>query len=343
MQNEQLNSPGLQRRHAWGQLLASAGALLAVYILFAIVAPPTFRSLDNLENMARQSVSIGVVACGMTVVMIMGGIDLSAGSVAALCCVVVAWVLRDSVPKPTEGPWIAPASAAWKAVFAAMAVGTLVGLFNGLVIARLKIMPFITTLGTLLIARGLAKGLANEQSVYPPKCPVIDTLMSKLDDGEHWRILPTGVWIMLGIMAVTALMLNYTILGRQIFAVGSSERAARLCGIRIGYIKVFAYALMGWMSGVAGIIQFSKLHVGDSTTAEGLEFDAIAAVVVGGGSFSGGEGKIFGTLIGTCVMQVIKSGCAQMGWQNWKQQIAIGCIIIVAAYVDLRRQKKMNG
>jgi len=153
-------------------------------------------------------------------------------------------------------------------------------------------------------------------------------------------VLPSGVWLMILLALATAGMLRYTRLGRHIFAVGSNEQTARLCGIAVERVKVIVYILNGAAAGLAGLLQFSRLTVGDPTVASGLELDVIAAVVIGGGSLSGGEGSILGTIVGALIMTVIRSGCSQMGLRNCVQEIVTGAIIVLAVALDRLRHRK---
>ena len=305
-------------------VLAPLLGLLGVYALFALLGPDSFSSARNLETMARQTTIVGIAAIGMTLVIISGGIDLSAGSIIALSTVVVAATMN------------AGASPLVSAI-AGMGAGAAAGLVNGLIITRLRVVPFIVTLGTLLIVRGLAKGIADEQKIDAPLSWLID-LLAALSPSMRWMIVPPGVWLLLLAVGVAA-MLRSTPVGRHIVATGSSEATARLCGIRVERLKTGVYVASGAAAGVAGVMQFSRLTVGDPTVAVGLELDVIAAVVIGGGSLSGGEGSILGTLVGALIMTVIRSGCSQMGLPNWVQEIVTGGIIVAAVALDRWRHR----
>jgi len=203
-------------------------------------------------------------------------------------------------------------------------------------------VPFIVTLGMLLIVRGAAKGIGREQKidVDMDRLAWLDDLLASVPKDRSWMLVPLGVWILI-IMAVTvALMLRYTRLGRHIFAVGSNEETARLCGVAVDRVKVTVFALCGAFAGLAGVMQFSYLSVGDPTGAMGLELNVIAAVVIGGGSLSGGEGAILGTVVGALIMTVINTGCGHMGLPNWVQEIIMGVIIIGAVALDRLRHRR---
>lgn len=316
------------RARQWGRALGPLGGLLVIFILFAVIGPPSFRSAHSLETIARQTAIVGMGSLGMTLVIIAGGIDLSIGSIVALATVGIAALLAANL-----GPMVA--------LVGAIAVGTGCGFINGLLITRLRVVPFIVTLGMMLLARGAAKGLAHEQTIYPP-ATWLNGLLASLSPEQKWLLVPPGVWLLLGMSIIVALVLRYTRLGRHTFAIGSNELTARLCGIGVERVKVMLYSLSGAFGGLAGVMQFSRLNVGDPTVAGGLELDVIAAVVIGGGSLSGGEGSILGSLVGALIMSVIRSGCSQMGLPNWVQEIITGIIIIVAVALDRLRHRRTS-
>jgi ribose/xylose/arabinose/galactoside ABC-type transport system permease subunit len=300
-------------------------ALVAVYALFAFLRPYTFARGINLETMARQTVVVAITAVGMTLVMVKGGIDLSVGSLVALTTVVVARSLR------------ADASVATALVLGVgMALGC--GLINGALVAGLRITPFIVTLGTMSIMRGVAKGLADEQKIdADPRG--LDELMAVVPPDLAWMILPPGVWIALLVAALAAVLLSFTPLGRHIVAIGSNAQTARLCGISVPRVTIITYGLMGLTAGLAGVMEFATLTVGDPTDSIGLELEVIAAVVIGGGSLSGGQGSVAGALLGAMLMTVIKTGCTYVGLPNWVQEILTGAIIVVAVALDRIRHR----
>ncbi|MBX9950015.1 MAG: ABC transporter permease [Candidatus Obscuribacterales bacterium] len=312
----------------WINRLMPLGALVLVYGIFAIIAPASFVSLKNLELIVRQTTIVGIASLGMTLVIIGGGIDLSVGSIVALVTVVIAWLLMAGLP---------PFSAAFGGVLA----GLICGFINGALITRLKLVPFIITLGTLLVYRGCAKGLAHEQKIDAP-LSWINELLAALKPEQNWMIVPGGVWLLILLAVIVALLLKYTRFGLYTFSIGSNEQASRLCGVPIEKVKLLIYGISGLFAGFAGLMQFSRLTVGDPTVAQGLELDVIAAVVIGGGSLAGGEGSVLGTLLGALIMTVIRSGCTQMGLSNWVQEIVTGIIIVVAVVLDRMRHKQQN-
>lgn len=301
-------------------------ALIAVYLLFVALRPDTFARAANLVTMARQTVVVGIATVGMTLVIVHGGIDLSVGSSVALTAVVVAKLLQSGH---------SPLVACLAGVFAA----ALAGAINGALIARAKMLPFIVTLGTMSALRGAAKGLANEQKIDAP-AGGLDALLAPLPANRSWMLVPPGVWIAIGIATVFAWVLRATRFGRHVYAVGSNEQTARLCGVRVERLKISVYALAGLLAGVSGVMSFSNLTVGDPTTAVGLELDVIAAVVIGGGSLSGGEGSILGAIFGACLMTVVRTGSTYVGLPNWVQEILTGAIIIVAVGLDRLRHRR---
>jgi ribose transport system permease protein len=306
------------RRHPWvGPLVA----VLVVYVLFVVLSPETFARPQNLVTMMRQTVVVGIAAAGMTLVIAMGGIDLSVGSAVALTTVVIATSLRAG--------W-GPVSAALAGIAAATAAGTAVGVL----VTKLRITPFIVTLGAMSILRGAAKGFADEQKIdADPRG--LDTLVAPTH--APWMLVPPSVWT-LGLCALLAAgVLRYTRLGRHLLAIGSNEAAALLCGVRVHGVKIAVYALAAAFSGVAGVMEFATLTVGDPTDSVGLELEVIASVVIGGGSLTGGKGSVLGALFGAFLMTVIRTGCTHVGLPNWVQELVTGAIIVLAVALDMWR------
>ena len=296
-------------------------ALLFVVGIFALLtnAPSHYLSAVNLRIVLSQTVIVALGAIGMTMIMVGGGIDLSVGASIALTGVIAAIGLRDG----------------WNpslAISAAIVAGGIVGLTNGLLITGLRVIPFIATLGMLGIARGVAKWLAQEQTVNVPSTWVNDLLVTF--PRQAWMLFPAGVWIALLLAIVAATVLRRTVFGRRVFALGSNEAAAKACGIATDKLKLYIYSSAGLLFGLAGVMQMSRLRQGDPTVAIGTELDVIAAVVIGGGSLSGGEGSIVGSMIGALIMAFLRNGCQQMGWPNYIQEIIIGIIIVLAVALD---------
>lgn len=298
--------------------------LALVVLLFAMLVGPGFVSPANLELMARHTAVVSVAAFGMTMVIVSGGIDLSVGSIVALSTVVAALLLGQGAPPIA-------------ALAGTVAVAALFGTFNGILVTRLRVVPFIVTLGTMLLIRGAAKGLADERRVEAPTT-WLNELMRSVAGGSGF-LLPWAVWLTLILAALVAATLHFTRFGRHLFAIGSNERTARLCGVRVDSAKVAVYTIAAALGGVAGVMQFSQLSVGDPTVSVGLELSVIAAVIIGGGSLSGGRGTIVGTLAGAALMTVIQVGCSQQGLPNWVQEIVTGTIIVGAVGLDRWRRR----
>lgn len=310
-------------------LRENAGILVALVILcvFLSVFPGTsesFPTVRNVFNVLRQISSNLLLACGMTMVIILGGIDLSVGSVIALSGVLAAGCV----------------SRYGMAIPAAMLVGVLIGVvfgaFNGAVVAKTTIPPFIVTLATMNIARGLA-------GVYTGGSPV--RVVSK-----EWQFLgagyianiPVPVIIMAVVFIISILIVNRTKMGRYIYAVGGNVQAAKFSGIKVEKVKFFVYTYTGLLAGLAGIILASRMYSGQPTAGEGAEMDAIAAVVVGGTSMAGGSGKLGGTLIGALIIGILNNGLNLMNVNSFWQTVVKGVVILLAVFLDYIRNIKKN-
>jgi ribose transport system permease protein len=294
----------------------------------------TFLTLRNLQATSVQASTVAVAALGMTVIIIAGGIDLSAGTALALSATVLAWYLRAG-------------HGALVSVLAGVGAGSLAGLINGLLVSRLRVVPFIITLGTMTAYLGAAKLVADEITVRP----ALDQVPQWLSQSglvtprpkPAWLIepflpnFPLGIWAALALAAGLAAVLRYSVFGRHLFAVGSNEATARLCGVNVPLVKVAVYVLGGTFVGVAGMYQFARLGEGNPTSGTGMELRIIAAVVIGGGSLSGGRGSVVGTLAGAAMMATIASGCNQLGLSNPLQDIIVGVIIVAAVTLDQLR------
>jgi ribose transport system permease protein len=208
----------------------------------------------------------------------------------------------------------------------------------GALVAYARITPFVVTLGAMTILRGAAKGVANEQKIdADPRG--LDVLLGILPPDQQWMLFPPGVWIMIAILLLAGAMLRYMRFGRHVFAVGSNERTARLCGVQVERVKLGVYTLAAVLAGVAGVLEFATLTVGDPTDSIGLELEVIAAAVIGGASLNGGEGSVFGAAIGAFLMVVIQTGATHLGLPNWVEEVVAGVIIVVAVGFDRFRQR----
>ena len=312
-------------------VLAKAGPFLGLIVVIVLFAIPSetrefFLTYHNFKIIFTQTVIVAVGALGMTIIIVSGGIDLSVGSTIALTSVVGALLIQKG--------WGAAGT-----VVAMILSGAAIGLVNGAAIAGLRMTPFIITLGTLGVARGTAKWLADNQTVNYDTSP-INTWMTTADPFSY--ALPAGVWITLILAVLTSLLLRNTVFGRHVFALGSNEATARLCGVPTTRLKIVIYVLAGGFFGLAGLFQLSRLRQGDPTVAVGLELDIIAAVIIGGASLNGGVGTVLGSMIGALIMAVLRNGSQQMGWPTYFQEIIIGLVIIVAVFVDRLRQGKSS-
>lgn len=317
-------------------MLGLTAVLVVVMIVLRVAVGPSFFSDFNLASILQQHLIVTVGAIGMTVIIVGGGIDLSAGSNVALSCVAAALAMQAGAPPSV-------------ALLVGMLTGAAVGALNGVLVAWQRMIPFIATLGMLLIARGAAKGLAAEQSVYYRRSGEpwgwIDRLMQPrafADDPLWQRILTVApaVWINLLLAVVMAVVMARTVYGRNVYALGSNPAAARLCGIRTGWTTFSTYVLGGAFFGLAGVYSMSKLHQGDSTTAPMLELDVIAAAVIGGASLSGGAGSIVGSVLGALLIVVLRNGVAGLGMRSWVQDVIVGLAILVAVRLDQLRRPR---
>jgi len=308
-------------------LKENLGIIIALLVLcvFLAVNPLTsasFLTQQNIFNILRQISSNLYLACGMTMVIILGGIDLSVGSVIALSgCIAAGCVARYDMPIVI-------------ALSAGLGIGILVGMFNGYVIAKTTIPPFITTLATMNIARGLAQ-------IYTGGSPVrvVSSEWQFLGAGYIGPV-PTPVVILAIILIITALIMNKTKIGRHIYAVGGNAQAATFSGIKVWKVKFFVHTFSGIMAGLAGIVLASRMYSGQPTAGQGAEMDAIAAVVVGGTSMSGGAGKIGGTIIGGLIIGILNNGLNLMNVNTFWQDVVKGVVILLAVFIDYFKNKK---
>jgi len=325
------------------QAFGRAAALLAVFLGFGLVVPDgAFFSAGNVENILMQSAVFAMAGLGMTMVIITGGIDLAAGSTIALSMVLTAMTLRAG---GGDGGYLATHPALWVAL--SVAAGTLggaaVGLAQGVLITGLRLAPFIVTLGGLQAVRGLAKGIADNQEISPPPNWLYQNLMFPVQGRAfNWQIAPAGVWLTLAAALLAAALLRYTRFGRWVYAVGSNEATARLCGVPVTRTKIAVYLIAGLFAGLAGVLELSKLNLGQPTGAVMYELYVIAACVIGGASLMGGVGTISGTVVGALIIGTLNAGAQQAGWPKWVQEVAIGAIIILAVALDQLRARRRD-
>lgn len=348
----------LRRRVEWGAL----GPLIALVLVFGFFAAaenyvsrragrtPRFLEAGAVRSIAVNSALIGVCALGMTVIIIAGGIDLSVGNGICLCATILASCLKWN----------------WDPVLAVatcLLAGCAMGAINGGLVSTLRVVPFIITLGTMTIYLGLGKWLAHVvekggQTVRPNELEQVPVWLKYFTDTREVALwprklgwpqvdavldylrFPAGIWLGLVLAIIVAAMLRYTVFGRYVFALGSNEATARLCGINVPWNRLLVYMLGGLFVGIAGVYQFSRLKSGDPNGNNALELRVIAAVVIGGGSLSGGRGSVLGTICGAALMTTIISGCGFLGISNQMQDIVLGTIIVAAVTVDQFRQRR---
>lgn len=311
----------------WRRVLAGreAGTVLGLLALCVglWIATPYFATAANLANVAEQSAVVGVIAIGMTCVILTGGIDLSVGSLVALAGVVIGSALQRGLP-----------------VFAASLLGVLAatgaGALNGVMVTRGKLPPFIATLGMMSVARGAALMISDGRPIsgFPDSLRVLAT-------GRPFGI-PAPVLLMLVLYAITYVVLTRTVLGRYLYAIGGNEEASEMAGIHVWRVKIIAYAVSGFSAAVCAMLLVARLDSAQPIAGMGYELDAIAAVVIGGTSLLGGAGSVIGTLIGALIMSVLRNGLNLLGVSSYLQQVAIGMVIIAAVLIDMALRRRVQ-
>src|SRR5881396_3225561 len=298
-------------------------SLVALCILIAALEP-RFLSAGNLAGVARQTAVITVIAMGMTVVMVSGGIDLSVGSVMALSGVMGALAMVSGAPVIIG-------------VATAIAAGTVCGLLTGAAIALLRIPPFIVTLGAMGIYRGVALLVTDGKAVVG-----VPSSFGYLAEGNLLGFVPVPLLIVVLVAVAIHFLLVNTRPGRYCYAIGSNIEAARYAGIRVSRYQVLFYALLGALTGLAGSIESARLVTGQPTAGEGYELRVIAAVVIGGGSLAGGQGTVIGTIIGALIMGVLANGANLLGISSFAQQVVIGAVIVLAVTFDEFQRRRVE-
>jgi ribose transport system permease protein len=324
-------------------LIARLGPLFALVLVIGLFAvadhwkngdDSQFFTAGNARTVSAPVATVFVAALGMTVVIIAGGIDLSAGTAQSLAATMLAWGLMH----PGFASWNP-----WAAIALALGTGAACGLLNGTLIGWLRVVPFIVTLASMRAYLGFGNALAHETTLRPDTATQIPQWLQNWLSVRAEALVggfPLGVWVAVLLALLTAGLLRFTVFGRHVFALGSNETAARLCGINVFRMKIAVYSLAGLFFGIAGLYQFSRLSVGQPTSGLGVELKVIAAVVIGGASLNGGRGSIMGTLAGAGIMCVIDSGCTQLGLSNPVQDIVLGVVIISAVAIDQIRQSR---
>jgi ribose/xylose/arabinose/galactoside ABC-type transport system permease subunit len=310
-------------RLPWTKHLPEETVLLLILIGFAAiltVLSPYFLTFDNLVNVIMTISVTGITAIGMTYVMLSGGIDLSVGATLALSAVVAGTLAKNGAPVPVV-------------IFAGLGIGLAIGLINGLAITRLHVPPLITTLASLSVVRGI-------QLIYSRAVTVYDfgDLFGVLGRGSIGPI-PVPVILVAGLYLIANFVLARTPFGRKIYAVGGNERAARIVGIRVEWIKVRVYLLCGLLAAFAGLVLISRLDSAPAVIGTGLELDAIAAVVIGGTSLNGGKGGVWGTLIGVGILGLIQNALNLLNVSPYYTQLVQGVVIFLAVAIDMNRRR----
>ncbi len=290
---------------------------------------PTFLLADNLRNVANQIAVIAILAAGMTLVIISGGIDLSVGSLIALAAVVVAWLVGRL------GGEAAGVGGVLAGGLGAVLLCGACGAVSGLVVTRFRVPPFIATLGMMQVASGLAYLISDGKPIYrlPPGFTALGRGVEPLL-GIPWAVL-----LMVGLYLAAHLLMGRTALGRYVYAVGGNEEAARLAGVRVGGVLLLVYVLSGMLAGLGGVVMASQLRSGAPTYGLMYELYVIAAVVVGGTSLSGGQGKVLGTLIGVFIIAVIQNGMNLTNVESYTQKVVLGLVILGAVLLDRLRRR----
>jgi ribose transport system permease protein len=326
------DAPGWKARlfnPATRQKLLAFASLLALMLFFTL-ASPNFMQADNLVAILQATAVNGVLAIACTFVIITGGIDLSVGTLMTFCSVMAGVVLTY---------WGMPF--AW-GVLAAIVFGALSGFVSGCLIAKLKVPPFIATLGMMMLLKGLSLVISGTKPIYFNDTPEFPSISQESLIG--WILpalpIPNAVLILFLVAVAASLILNKTALGRYTFALGSNEEAVRLSGVNVDFWKIAVYSLNGAVCGVAGLLIASRLNSAQPALGQGYELEAIAAVVIGGTSLSGGAGTIIGTIIGAFIMSVLTNGLRILSVAQEWQTVVTGVIIILAVYADILRRRR---
>lgn len=303
------------------QALAFA-SLIVMFVVFSL-ASPNFATFTNIVGILLSTAVIGILAVGVTFVIITGGIDLSVGTVMTFASVITGVIISY---------WGLPVLVG---VLGGLAAGALCGFVNGTVTAKMKVPPFIATLGMMMMSQGLSLVISGTRPIYFLSTPGFRQIAMGSLVG-----IPNAVWIFFASAVIGSLVLTKTVLGRYTFALGSNEEATRLSGINVDRWKIAVYTLCGLYSGLAGVVMASRLNSAQPALGAGYELEAIAAVVIGGTSLSGGEGSVLGTVIGAFLMSVLINGLRILSIPQEWQKVVIGAIVIVAVYADIVRRRR---
>lgn len=317
------------------ELLLRGRAFIALIVLliFFSALNPNFLQLSNLVIMSKHVAINAILGIGMTFVILTGGIDLSVGSVVGLVAMIAGGLINEGLVLPMFG--VIVYFHVWAVLLIALLAGTLIGAVNGIIITRFNVAPFIATLGTLYVARGLAL-LRSGGNTFPNlvgRPELGNTGFGLLGAGEFLSV-NYSIWLMIALAVIAAFVATRTPFGRKVYAIGGNERAAELSGVRVKRIKTAVYMISGFCSAVVGLIIASQLMAAHPATGTFFELNAIAAVVLGGTSLSGGRGSIGGTIIGAFVIGVLTDGLIGLGVSSFWQQVIKGSVIILAVIID---------
>jgi ribose transport system permease protein len=304
------------------------GALIVLFVIFSL-ASPNFLQFDNVIGILLATSVNGVLALGVTFVIITGGIDLSVGTVMTLSAVMTGVFITN---------WHLPVVVG---ILAGCATGGFAGFISGTVVSRMHVPPFIATLGMLNIAKGLALVISGLKPIYFNDTPEFNRLAMGSLLGSNLEV-PNAVLVLFGAAIIASLILSRTVLGRYAFALGSNEEATRLSGVNVAKWKIAIYTLAGVFSGLAGVLIAARLNSAQPALGQGYELDAIAAAVIGGTSLSGGEGSILGTVIGAFIISTLTNGLRIMSVPQEWQTVVTGTIVIVAVYLDIVRRRRTS-
>jgi len=313
-----------ETRVAWADKVSEHIPLISLIVLSIVfsIMSDVFLTSRNLLNVIDQLTVLGIMALGMTAVIVIGGIDLSVGSVLALSMMVMGWLANMvGVPMPI-------------AILLGLVVGALCGAFSGFLIVKVNLPPFIATLAVMSIARGLANIITDGSQIvgYP-------AWFSELSIERHFGFLSASVALFLGLTVVAGIFMKYRATGRSLYAIGGSSEVARLAGISVKKVTLGVYTVCGLLSGLAGVVMSTRLDSSQPAGGQGYELDTIAAVVIGGASLAGGVGSIFGTLMGVLTIGVLRNGLNLIGTSPFVQQIVIGVVIVLAVMFDANKRK----
>jgi len=316
-------------RSAATQKILAFGGLIGLFVAFSL-ASPNFLTFDNVVGILLATTVNGVLALGETFVIITAGIDLSIGTVLTLSAVMTGVFMTNmGLPVPVG-------------ILGGVTTGALAGLINGVTISKMKVPPFVATLGVMMAAKGLSLVISGSKPIYFTGTPAMrgltmDSVLGAVFPGLD---VPNAVFYLFGAAVIASLILNKTILGRYTFSIGSNEEATRLSGVNVDFWKAAVYTLCGVFAGLGGVIMGSRLNSAQPALGAGYELDAIAAVVIGGTSLSGGEGTILGTIIGAFIMSVLTNGLRILSVPQEWQMVVTGGIVIVAVYADMLRRRQ---